>query len=174
MQTSVEVAEGLNERFGAVGQWFAQCQADRFIFGPEGRWTAGQHLDHLIRSVKPLNLALRLPRLALRMKFGTAPSPGDGLDALVARYEARLAEGGKASGRFVPPQVVVGQKNQLMEDFTREGTRLVEAVKGWSEADLDKYLLPHPLLGNLTVREMLFFTWHHLGHHLETLERDYT
>ncbi len=44
---------------------------------------------------------------------------------------------------------------------------LVGKIPGWSEAALDRYRLPHPLLGKLTVREMLFFTLYHNAHHLD-------
>ena len=30
---------------------------------------------------------------------------------------------------------------------------------------LDHYLLPHPLLGKITLREMLFFSAYHIQHH---------
>lgn len=41
------------------------------------------------------------------------------------------------------------------------------ALEQWSEADLDRVRMPHPILGPLTVREMLFFTLYHDGHHVE-------
>ena len=173
MQTREEITAGLTARFAEVAAWFDHCPDTTFVNGPEGRWTAGQHLDHLIRSTKPLNMALRLPKLALRMKFGTAKAPGEALDALAARYESTLASGGKASGQFVPPEVALAAKPSLVENFRTEGTRLTQVVGKWKGSDLDQYLLPHPLLGNLTVREMLFFTYHHMGHHLDTLTRDY-
>jgi hypothetical protein len=34
-------------------------------------------------------------------------------------------------------------------------TSLTDAIGRWHEDDLDRYRLPHPLLGKLTVREML-------------------
>ena len=173
METQAEIVAGLNARFDTAALWFAQRPEATFCSGPDGRWTEGQHLDHLIKSTKPLNLALRLPRIALRLKFGTASRPGESMEAVVERYEGVLAGGGKASGRFVPPEVHAKDKSGLIETFRHEGKRLVDAVGNWSESDLDKYVLPHPLLGNLTVREMMFFTYHHMGHHLETLARDY-
>jgi hypothetical protein len=173
MQTKAEITAGIETRVQEVKDWFGACGGTPFTTGPEGRWTAGQHLDHLIRSTKPLNLALQLPRLVLRIKFGTAKAPGQSFEDLTTRYEATLAAGGKAPGRFVPPEVRAEDRETLIDEFTCEGQRLVAIAGRWNEADLDKYLLPHPLLGNLTVREMLFFTYHHMGHHLETLERDY-
>ncbi|NBX80802.1 MAG: DinB family protein, partial [Flavobacteriales bacterium] len=42
----------------------------------------------------------------------------------------------------------------------------------FTEDDLDKYVLPHPLLGKLTLREMLCFTIYHVKHHVEIIKRD--
>jgi hypothetical protein len=47
---------------------------------------------------------------------------------------------------------------------------LARRIGTWSETDLDRYRLPHPLLGRLTVREMLFFTVQHLAHHASKVE----
>lgn len=173
MTSKAEIAHALAARFGEVAAWFAARPDAAFTNGPASRWTEGQHLDHLILSAKPLNLALRLPRIALRMKFGTAKAPGETCEALVARYEATLAAGGKATSRFVPPAVALEDKPRLLKALQHEGERLVAVIDAWTEEDLDKYMLPHPLLGDLTVRGMLFFTHHHMGHHLETLRSDY-
>lgn len=173
MLTRSEILAALAARFDETAAWFAQRPDHTFCTAPPERWTEGQHLDHLILSAKPLNLALRMPRIALRMKFGTAKAPGESMEALAARYEAALAAGGKAPGRFVPPAVALEDKPRLLEALRHEGKRLVEVAETWSEQDLDKYVLPHPLLGNLAVRGMLYFTHHHMGHHLETLRRDY-
>ena len=173
MQTRSEITTALTARFAEVGTWFAQRPDHTFCTAPPERWTEGQHLDHLILSAKPLNLALRIPRIALRIRFGTAKDPGESAEALAARYEATLAAGAKATSRFVPPAIALEDKPQLLASLRREGERLVEVARTWSEEDLDKYVLPHPLLGDLTVRGMLFFTYHHMGHHLETLGRDY-
>lgn len=173
MNDKTEINRALAARFAEVTAWFAARPDAAFTAGPDDRWTEGQHLDHLILSAKPLNLALRLPRIALRMKFGTAKAPGETCEALVARYEATLAGGGKATSRFVPPAVALEDKPRLLGAIRHEGERLVSVIDAWTEEDLDKYVLPHPLLGDLTVRGMLFFTHHHMGHHLETLGRDY-
>ena len=173
MEAQHEIVAGLEQRFGDVMSWFTDREVHQFESGPDGHWTEGQQLDHLLRSTKPLNLALRLPRVALRLKFGTTSRACDGYDDLVARYDRLLAEGGKASGQFVPPKVLATEKATLLERFRQEGTRLVAIAGKWSEPDLDTYQLPHPLLGNLSIREMLQFAYHHMGHHLETLRRDY-
>jgi len=47
----------------------------------------------------------------------------------------------------------------------------VKKIKNYNEANLDKYIIPHPLLGKLTLREMLFFTIHHNEHHLDLIKK---
>lgn len=173
MHTREEIIAGLRHRFEEVLAWFAQRPDTTFCTGPAGRWTEGQHLDHLILSAKPLNLALRLPRLALKMRFGTTTSGSETLEKLSVRYEKRLADGGRASGNFVPPAVKVEDKSGLLDELRKQGEKLADVVGAWSEPDLDKYVLPHPLLGNLSIRDMLLFTYLHLGHHLDILKRDY-
>jgi uncharacterized damage-inducible protein DinB len=34
-------------------------------------------------------------------------------------------------------------------------------IDAWEEDQLDEAQLPHPIIGKITVREMLFFTIHH-------------
>ena len=114
MQTREEIATGLTNRFEEAATWFAQRPDASFSKGPADRWTEGQVLDHLILSTKPLNMAYRLPRLALRMKFGTAKSPSEPMDKMTARYEAALAKGGKAPRPFVPPAVALADKPRLI------------------------------------------------------------
>jgi len=45
-------------------------------------------------------------------------------------------------------------------------------LSGFSEEDLDKLILPHPLLGKLTLREMMYFTIYHVQHHQRIVERN--
>ena len=56
-----------------------------------------------------------------------------------------------------------------MSKRAEQSQQLWSAVGSWREADLDRYLLPHPLLGKLTIREMLFFTLYHNYHHVQSL-----
>jgi hypothetical protein len=41
-------------------------------------------------------------------------------------------------------------------------------LNNWKDADMDRYSLPHPLLGTITVREILFFTIYHSMRHMSS------
>jgi len=47
----------------------------------------------------------------------------------------------------------------------------VRAITAWGDDALDRYRLPHPLIGKLTLREMLVFTLFHFDHHRDNVAR---
>lgn len=89
----------------------------------------------------------------------------------MAKYKAKLAAGGKARGPFIPPVILFENKESLIKQYLLQKEKLISKIKRQSEEELDLYILPHPLLGKLTLREMLFFTIYHNRHHLELLQK---
>jgi hypothetical protein len=117
---------------------------------------------------------LRIPRWLLALRFGWAKAPSRTYEVLHSAYRDRLAKGISA-GRFAPSarQTSTDPEAQRREIVARHGAALgalVEAVALWPEVALDRRLLPHPALGMLTVREMLFFTVFHNRHHLALVQ----
>jgi len=43
--------------------------------------------------------------------------------------------------------------------------------KKWKEPQPDAYIAPHPLLGKITLRELVYFTIYHTGHHQEGIRK---
>lgn len=149
---------------------FSTLPANVFITAAPDAWSPAQNLDHLIRSVRPVAQALRLPKWLLRLLFGRSPNPSRSYGAVCDEYLAKLAAGAEASGRYLPagpnPAAAAGSAQEgLLQQWESVCSDLVAALSTWSEGDLDKHRLPHPLLGKLTVREMLFFTLYHIRHH---------
>ncbi|MEN9686810.1 MAG: hypothetical protein RLZZ28_2596 [Bacteroidota bacterium] len=140
-------------------------------FAPEGKWSALEQLDHIVKSVSPVNMALGLPKFIVKWRFGVANRPSKTFEELVAKYNRKLTEGGRASGRFVSLNVGIYQKEELLKNLTLLVKRLCDKTVDHSEEALDKYLLPHPLLGKLTFREMLYFTAYHVEHHLALVNK---
>jgi len=136
-----------------------------FLKSTNGKWTAGQQLDHLVKAVNPVNLALLLPGFLLKIVFGKANRASRSYDALVEKYQSKLAAGGKASAPFIPKPVAVGDREKLSKRLHALTASMVHRINSFSEAQLDTFILPHPLLGKLTFREMLYFTIYHAEHH---------
>jgi hypothetical protein len=125
----------------------------------------------LVRSVSPVNMAMGLPKFILTWKFGVSNRPSKSYEGLTEKYARKLLEGGKASGRFVPSPVTTDQKKKLLLQLHSLVKKLSAKTETHSEEALDKYVLPHPLLGKLTLREMLYFTAYHVQHHRELVQK---
>ena len=165
-----EIEQALEEKVNAFNSFIVALDKEKFESTPGNKWSAGQNLDHLIRSIKPLQLAYSLPKFMLKLMFGKANRPSKTYEELVEKYISRLSTGGRASGPFIPNTIVFEQKELLLEKYNKHKEKLISKIGKQSEEELDKYILPHPLLGKITLREMLFFTIHHNVHHLELLK----
>jgi hypothetical protein len=171
IQTKEEIINALNLSISNFNNFISPLNKEQFEHSPEGKWNAGQNLDHLIRAIKPLQLAYSVPKLFLKWKFGKSNRPSKTYDQLVEKYKTKLAGGGRATGPFVPPAIQFQDKDSLLKTYEQEKLKFIQKIRRQSEADLDKYILPHPLLGKLTLREMLFFTIYHNEHHLQLLKQ---
>jgi len=136
-----------------------------FQYAVEGKWNAGQQLDHVYRSVKPLSQALMLPAFVIRVLFGKANRSSRTYEELVARYRQKLQAGGTAPGRFVPKGCSLEDREALAKALMGQVASLSKRMGKYSESELDTLILPHPLLGKVTMREMLYFTIYHAEHH---------
>lgn len=128
-----------------------------------GKWTPIQQMSHIQKSVSPVKFAFIMPKFFLRIFFGKANRPSRSYDELVAKYKSKLEAGGKSSPRFLPDSTCDRIK---MQDAIEQRIKVLSnRIERFSERELDQFILPHPLLGKLTLREMLYFTIHHVEHH---------
>ncbi|MDH4057982.1 MAG: DinB family protein [Cyclobacteriaceae bacterium] len=160
-----ELQKRLLEKHEGFIKEIQQLSDNDFLLSVNGKWTAGQQLDHIVRSVGPVKLAFSFPNFALTLIFGKANRPSRTYDGLIEKYNQKLASGGRASGRFIPNDVGVTSRNPLQKKLSTLVNSLNSRIKKKSEEQLDTYILPHPLLGKLTLREMLYFTIYHVEHH---------
>lgn len=171
IHTLGEVREALRQVFEEVAAFSEQASDTRYLMRSDGKWSMAENLQHLILSGKPVARGLQLPKLAF-MAFGTSTTESRSYETLVHDYRALLQQGARATGAYVPdpPEKLPAREGQLAE-WRKTGQLFQKNLAKWSEKDLDKYRMPHPLLGKLTVREMLFFTIYHSWHHLEACKR---
>ena len=104
-----------------------------------------------------------LPKILLPVIFGRANRPSRSYDELVTRYKEKLQAGGKSTARFLPDSTC--DRLALIQTLQNHVNSLSSRINRFSESELDEFILPHPLLGKLTLREMLYFTIYHVEHH---------
>jgi DinB superfamily len=166
-----KIANALSESFAAFAACVAAFDETAFTDTPNSKWSAGQHLDHLIRSSQPVYMAMGLPAFLLKLLFGKPNRSARNFDELVMYYKEKLIKGGAASGRFLPPAILYSEQQKKVNRFLHLKDKLQKRIMLLPNNKLDNCLLPHPLLGKITIREMLFFTIYHTTHHLQIVEK---
>lgn len=174
MTANNEIISLLREKHDQLFSWLEVKGTEFWDYGPEGKWTTGQHVIHLVQSMKPLNKAMRIPKFILKFKFGTSNRIPRSYDKVKERYLMRLAENKGVVSPFsskmpaTSPEEMPGWINRL----SSERNLLVTTIRNrWTEKDLDTYLLPHPLMGRMPVKEILLWTAYHTEHHTQLIQK---
>jgi hypothetical protein len=157
--------KNLTENHQAFIASIHELSPEDFTVGKNEKWSGGQQLEHIYLSVKPVSLAFLFPTFLMNLMWGKSNRAGRSYDALIQRYHDKLASGARATGAFIPKKVDLAKGQKLTSKLTKQVAQLCLSIEKFSEDDLDLYILPHPLLGKLTLREMLFFTIYHVKHH---------
>ncbi|HQY12894.1 MAG TPA: DinB family protein [Ferruginibacter sp.] len=139
---------------------------------PGDKWSVAENIRHLVISTNMTSLAYRLPRFVVKWMAGTPNRDSRSFDELKEKYYRKLSEGGRASARFVPKPIEIRYgKQKLLNEWEKATCKYVNALtKNRTEADLDNYLVRHPLLGRITLRELCYFTIFHTQHHLNSIQ----
>lgn len=160
-----ELIEAMNENYTRFINYINTLSESEYMFALADKWTAGQQLDHLLRSTKPLILAVRMPKFLLQLIFGEANRPSKSYEEIVEKYLIKISEGAKATGNFIPPKVGYHKRLPLQKELQTVISKINKGLKNFTEDELDRCILPHPLLGKITIREMIYFSIYHVDHH---------
>lgn len=132
-----------------------------------GKWNVGQQLDHILKSVKVVKTAFEVPKHVLKEKFGLSLKSSRSYERIVDDYIITLKQNPnyKLEKRFSPKNLGLKAKIDQLEELEKNVQNLVKVIGNYSEVELDLYMLPHPVMGKFTLREMLHFTAYHVQHH---------
>lgn len=169
--TKQELIDLFDRNHRAFAEYIRSLPEDRYAYGRDGKWSAGQQLAHVYLCLVPMEKALGSKEFILQ-KFGKIDRPVLGYDLIVDHYLTALAQGGKAPERFVPDASAGADKAGLSAGLRELLDRIRQQYEGYTDEELDTLVLPHPLLGPLTVREMFYLMAYHATHHHRQTERN--
>jgi uncharacterized damage-inducible protein DinB len=160
----------LRQSFGDVIYACDKLKEEQF-YAPwaEGKWTPGDIIGHLILSTKTVNNAFKTPKIILKTTFGKVKRSPYSYDEIKSSYHAVLL-GFQAPSNFVYNGVKEKGKSGMIQSFNIELENMNRHIDKWKEEDLLAYQLPHPVLGKLSLKEMIFFTIIHTDHHRKQIE----
>lgn len=163
MPNSSELLQQIKTHHEAYFDMLAALPEDVFFSSYNDKWSPAMQLDHIQISIRPVLLAFSLPKFLLRFLFGKPNRPSRTYEALVEKYQGKLKQGGKAPAAFEPK--AGRDRNAMIAKTQHTANKLIKVLSKWDESEWEHYLLPHPLLGKLTLREMIYFTIYHVQHH---------
>lgn len=165
-----EIINSLNKTYQELAEYILSLNEQEFLFTPSpDKWTSGQQAAHVWKTFKPLNTVLSLPNFLLTLYIGKANRPSRTYEKLVERYETKLGNGGIADNPFSPKSIPHEMQQKLANNIISACQRLTRKLSRYSEDDLDHLILPHPLLGKITLREMMYFFIYHAKHHKKSI-----
>lgn len=166
----------LEEKHQELFLWIKNQPEDTFKKGPEGKWTTGQHIVHLVDSIKQVNKALSYPKFLLKYKFGTANRPVRTYSEIVQRYQEKLAKNKERARAFniAVTTPSLNKHKQLLTTLQIQNKKLQHKTLRWKNTDLDNLILPHPLMGKMPIREIIMWTAYHTEHHTSILKEKHS
>ena len=170
MNKKITIINSLNEGVYQFNELISSLNQNDFETNFNNKWSAGQDLVHLNKILQILNIAYVLPKPLLRIFYGANKKESRSFDELRTLYKAALAGGAKSPALYLPKPVLFHAKEDLIKKHQMLNQALVNKFNKVSESDLDKYQLPHPILGKVTLRELAAFTSFHTVHHFELLK----
>ncbi len=153
-----------------LAAFFAAIPDTRFFSGDAAHWGPAHHLGHLQIAHARIGKAFRVGAAMPAHPTG-ASRP---YDAVREAYLAALATAPPAflaNNPMTPSVDPAAGRDAAVAGFVDADRRMREAAATWSEAEWDARAIPHPVMGPLTAREMLFFCHAHDRHHLEGVRR---
>lgn len=134
-----------------------------------GKWSVAETLQHLYLSARPVLRLMTGPRDMFR-QWPEANGCSRPYEEIADLYRQALSTGIKAPEALSPRAVdMTVDQATVIGRFVDVYESLAATAATWPEPDLDRYCMPHPALGLVTVREMLDFVDIHTKHHLNII-----
>lgn len=171
----LDIVDLLESKHLDLFSWLNAQPKDNWEKGPTDKWTTSQHILHLVNSLQLLNKALGYPKFILKYKFGVSNRASRDYDTVAKKYQTKLTKNQDKAKKFNSKlkKPSLKERDQLLIKLQIQQKKLQYKAKKISNKNLDTLVIPHPLMGKMTIREIIMWTAYHTEHHLTTLKKLY-
>jgi DinB superfamily len=166
--TNSEICSALGAEKNDLVGFFSSLSDEVFFKGSDERWSPAHHLAHLTfthgRVAQGLKAKDRLP------PYTKNPRPYEEVRDTYLTALKNTAPEVLANNPFTL-KLDGSSQEEMTGAFLKAGQGLRDAAAPWSETELDAKGMPHPLMGLVSVREMLLFVLYHDQHHLQGVQK---
>ena len=175
MQSKSDILGGFQDAWESINNIIYSISPEQFTAksSPEV-WSIAEELDHVIKSASAVSSAMKVSPFILKWKFGKPNRPIRSYDEVLHKYTTALAS---VQGKAVAPSPFTSKEGQsfdkenMLHHWNSTLSKFDKRIHKWSDKNIDQVLLPHPLLGKMMVRELLYFTHLHTEHHRKSLAK---
>ncbi len=140
-----------------------------FIINKNEKWNAAQQIKHVSLCLSPINQSLT-SKTFIEQKFGKVNRLNLSYDQIIENYKKALAEGGKAPEKYLPTHHAFEDKQVLLDELHELLKSIKSKLTNYSEIELESLVLPHPLMGIITIKELFYLMSYHATHHLDQVK----
>ena len=169
--TAVEINQALQQAVASCAATARQYEETVFLRQAHERWSRAEHLIHLTKVASSVCKALQMPASMLQSTFGAVQHTTRPYDEIVEHYDTALKGDFVRALPFCTFQTDTDTQDSVLLGFVQQHEILGQLLLQRTEEELDACQIPHPAMGNLTLREFYYFLIYHIGHHQRGIEQ---
>ncbi len=169
MHTKSEIIAALEIQKLEIPAFLENIPSEQFFDGSSERWSVGYHVQHITSAVN--RVAGGLLNAGVLPKREPATASRD-FATMREFYLETLKNTPSETLRQLGSRVTLEEhtdleayKTQLISNFENAITNFNNALEHFDETNLENLGMPHPVMGLLSSREMVFFIVYHNTHH---------
>lgn len=171
-RSKTEILSAIEDVAEKVESYYTSLSPEQFFHDGLGGWSAAQNLSHITFIGSLAVYLFGLPRF-LFIPFGKQSVQRD-FNTLKNDYigsDKVIFIGPLAPSSIAPPLDANNVVQTMVSDWRKVYRDLNLAIQSIPEEDMDNYSLPHPSMGMLSLREMIYVLIIHPIHHTYKVEQ---
>lgn len=167
IMTKQELIKAFYDNHKDMSDYINSLSKEQFVYSRNGKWTAGQQFSHIYLTLLPFPKILPSKEF-IEQKFGKIDRPIWDYETVLKNYFKTSL---KAPQQYLPEQVNLEQKATITNNLQKILMTIQQLLDHYTDLELDTLVLPHPLLGKMTIREMFYLMTYHATHHQRQTEK---
>jgi hypothetical protein len=164
MGSLMDIHQALSAQQVQVRSHFNALSESEFFAHEAERWSPAQHVAHLTVVCRNVTRGLQS-----KDRLPDVDHSSRDYETIRQTYLNALAQAPASiigNNPFITALPDHATQAQVIRDYALASDALLSALTHWNDSELDSKGMKHPLIGTLSVREMLHFVRYHERHHM--------
>lgn len=175
MYNKLEIIAALQTQKLEIPAFLSIIPTQQFFDGSSEKWSVGYHIQHITSAMNRVAGGLQNAGVLPKREPVT---PSRDFATMRETYSETLRNTPRETLRQLGSRVTLEEhespdayKTQMISSFKDAITNFNTALEHFDEANLESLGMPHPIMGLLSSREMVFFIVFHNTHHQNGIQK---